>query len=86
MAAPLIRSLSLTPLELRIMQALWEVGPASVKVVRQAVCPTSMLAYTSVQSVLNILQKKGKVKRALHGRAYVVPRQNSIQVRKEPDS
>jgi predicted transcriptional regulator len=71
MAAPRIRSLSLTPLELRIMQALWEVGPASVKVVRQALCPTPMLAYTSVQTVLNILQRKGKVKRTLHGRAYV---------------
>jgi predicted transcriptional regulator len=65
------RSLSLTPLELRIMQALWEVGPASVKVVRQALCPTSVLAYTSVQTVLNILQRKGKVKRTLQGGAYL---------------
>lgn len=64
------RSPSLTPLELRIMQALWEVGPASVKVVRQTLRPNSELAYTSVQTVLNILQRKGKVKRTLRGRAY----------------
>lgn len=62
---------SLTPLELRMMQVLWEVGPASVKVVRQALHPTAALAYTSVQTVLNILQRKGKVKRILRGRAYV---------------
>ena len=48
------RSPSLTPLELRIMQALWEVGPASVKVVRQTLRPNSVLAYTSVQTVLMI--------------------------------
>ncbi len=71
MAVPRKRSLSLTPLELRIMQALWEVGPASVKVVRQALRPKSELAYTSVQTVLNILQRKGKVKRTLQGRAYL---------------
>ena len=65
------RSPALTPLELRIMQALWEVGPASVKVVRQTLRPNSVLAYTSVQTVLNILKRKGKVKRTLQGRAYV---------------
>lgn len=64
------RSSSLTPLELRMMQVLWEVGPASVKVVQQTLRPRSELAYTSVQTVLNILQRKGKVKRTLRGRAY----------------
>lgn len=65
------RSPSLTPLELKIMQALWEVGPASVKVVRQTLRPNSVLAYTSVQTVLNILLRKGKVKRTLLGRVYL---------------
>ena len=64
------RSSSLTPLELRMMKVLWEVGPASVKVVQQNLCPRSELAYTSVHTVLNILQQKGKVKRTLQGRAY----------------
>jgi len=59
---------SLTPLELRIMQALWRIGPANVRGVRQAL--RSNLAYTSVQTVLNILERKGKVKRTLRGRAY----------------
>jgi predicted transcriptional regulator len=52
------------------MQALWEAGPASVKVVRNALRPRPLLAYTSVQTVLNILERKGKVKRTLQGRAY----------------
>lgn len=61
---------SLTPLELKIMQALWRIGPANVQGVRRALCPESNLAYTSVQTVLNILESKGKVKRTLRGRAY----------------
>jgi predicted transcriptional regulator len=71
MAVPRKRSPSLTPLELKIMQALWEVGPANVKVVQRALRPTSVLAYTSVQTVLNILQRKGKTERKLEGRAYL---------------
>ena len=71
MAVSRNRPPSLTPLELKIMQVLWGAGPASVKVVQQALSPTSVLAYTSVQTVLNILQRKGKVQRKLHGRAYL---------------
>jgi BlaI family penicillinase repressor len=71
MAVPRKRSALLTPLELRIMQALWAVGPASVEDVRKGLPPTSVLAYTSVQTVLNILQQKGKLKRTLHARAYL---------------
>jgi predicted transcriptional regulator len=52
------------------MQVLWEVGPASVRVVQQALRTRSNLAYTSVQTVLNILERRGKVKRTLQGRAY----------------
>jgi predicted transcriptional regulator len=29
------------------------------------------LAYTTVQTMLNILERKGKLRRELHGRAYV---------------
>ncbi|MGB6130378.1 MAG: BlaI/MecI/CopY family transcriptional regulator [Acidobacteriaceae bacterium] len=61
---------SLTPLELRIMQVLWRIGPASVRDVRQALRPSTVLAYTSVQTMLNILERKGKVNRTLQGRAY----------------
>lgn len=58
----------LTPLELQIMQVLWESGPSNVQAVQQRL--EGNLAYTTVQTMLNVLQRKGKVKRTLHGRAY----------------
>lgn len=59
----------LTPLELHIMKVLWEIGPSSVQVVQERL-PGDRLAYTTVQTMLNILQKKGKVARKLRGKAY----------------
>src|SRR5262247_2118404 len=58
----------LTPLELEIMHVLWETGPANVQTVQQKL--PRELAYTTVQTMLNILHRKGKVKRALKDRAY----------------
>jgi len=58
----------LTPLELEIMQVLWETGAANVQTVQQRL--KRELAYTTVQTMLNILHRKGKVKRALKDRAY----------------
>jgi BlaI family transcriptional regulator, penicillinase repressor len=58
----------LTPLELEIMHVLWETGPANVQTVQQKL--NRELAYTTVQTMLNILHKKGKAKRTLKDRAY----------------
>ena len=59
----------LTPLELEIMKVLWESGPANVQAVQRKL--PGELAYTTVQTMLNVLYRKGKVKRVLQGRAYV---------------
>ena len=61
---------ALTPLELAIMKVLWETGPANVQTV-QARIDGRDLAYTTVQTMLNILHRKGKVTRQLKDRAYV---------------
>src|SRR5581483_5144333 len=58
----------LTPLELEIMNVLWETGPANVQTVQERL--ERDLAYTTVQTMLNILHKKGKAKRTLKDRAY----------------
>jgi predicted transcriptional regulator len=58
----------LTPLELEIMHVLWESGPGSVQDVQERIGRT--LAYTTVQTMLNILVRKGKAKRTLVDRAY----------------
>ena len=59
----------LTPVELEIMQVLWEAGPANVQAV-QRLLPRET-AYTTVQTMLNVLVRKGKVKRTLKDRAYL---------------
>ena len=59
----------LTPLELQIMKALWECGPSTVQAVQNTL-PGDRLAYTTVQTMLNILQRKGRVNRRLVGKAY----------------
>lgn len=58
----------LTPLELEIMNVLWDTGAANVQTVQQQL--KRELAYTTVQTMLNILHRKGKVKRKLKDRAY----------------
>jgi BlaI family transcriptional regulator, penicillinase repressor len=60
----------LTPLERRIMRVLWEGGAGNVQKVLQGLTGEPQLAYTTVQTTLNVLQRKGKVKRKLVGRAY----------------
>jgi predicted transcriptional regulator len=61
-------SLGLTPLELQMMQVLWRDGPSNVQHVQENV--RGGLAYTTVQTVLNSLHRKGKVRRRMRGRAF----------------
>ena len=58
----------LTPLELEIMQVLWERGAGTVGEVQPHL--RAELAYTTVQTMLNVLWRKKKVKRVLEGRAF----------------
>ena len=59
---------TLTKLELQIMQVIWKQGASTVTAVQQSL--PQDLAYTTVQTMLNILHRKGKLKRELHGRAF----------------
>ncbi len=53
------------------MKVLWETGPTTVQGVHTRFQEVRPLAFNTVQTVLSILHRKGKVKRALHDRAYV---------------
>ena len=64
------KSRSLTKAELRIMQVLWKRRRATVADV-VAATPKPPLAYTTVLTMLRILEQKGAVKRELDGRAHV---------------
>ena len=61
--------LPLTKLELQIMQVIWREGAGTVADIQESLA--SELAYTTVQTMLNILCRKGKLKRELRGRAFV---------------
>ena len=64
-----LKKVGLTKLELKIMQVIWRRGSSTVSAVQTELEP--LLAYTTVQTMLNILERKGKLKRELDGRAYV---------------
>jgi predicted transcriptional regulator len=59
---------TLTKLELQIMQVIWRLGASTVSAVQEGL--EQRLAYTTVQTMLNILERKGKLKRKLRGQAY----------------
>lgn len=59
---------ALTKLELQIMQVIWRQGASNVSSVQEGL--EQPLAYTTVQTMLNILVRKGQLKRKLQGRAF----------------
>ena len=60
---------SLTKAELRVMNALWKLGRGTVSDVLDALPPPAC-AYTTVLTILRILEQKGVVRREAEGRAH----------------
>jgi len=65
------KSATLTEAELRLMDVLWEKGPATVQQILDALTAKPALAYNSVLTTIRILEKKGYVRHIKDGRAYV---------------
>lgn len=61
---------SLTRAELRVMNELWRLGRGTVAEVAAAL-PPPPAAYTTVLTILRILEQKGAVRREAEGRAHV---------------
>jgi predicted transcriptional regulator len=61
----------LTAVELEMMNVIWRIGPCSVAQVQEALRPQRELAYTSVSTVVRILEQKGYVTSAKHGRGHL---------------
>jgi BlaI family penicillinase repressor len=59
------------PLELECLKALWQIGHGSVRDVRQKLVGNRRLAYTTVMTVLDRLEKRGGVSRQKQGRAFI---------------
>lgn len=60
-----------TELELQILQILWRDGPAPVRHVRDTLAGVRDLAYTSVLTVMNIMTRKGYLRREKVDGSYV---------------
>jgi len=54
----------LSPLELRVMEALWKIGPASIRELQQTFPAKSRPAYSTVQTIVYRLENKKAVRRA----------------------
>ena len=69
MARP--KSKILTPAEQRIMDAVWTLRRASVGDVLEAISGAGPVAYTTVMTVLRVLEKKGYVAATRDGRILI---------------
>jgi predicted transcriptional regulator len=65
------KSPTLTEAELRLMEVLWQTGPATVHQVMDGLPATLPLAYNSVLTTIRILEKKGYLQHVKEGRAHV---------------
>jgi len=61
---------TLTTQELAIMKVVWRLGTATVRDVYEALLETRRIAYTTVMTMMNILEAKGYLKKEKHDRAY----------------
>ena len=68
-----------TELELEILKVLWRDGSSSGRNVRDALAEFRDLAYTSVMTILGIMEEKGYVRRKKKGNSYVY----SARIREE---
>ncbi len=64
-------SLKLAELELELMKVIWDKGKATVQEVRDALKSNRPLAYTTILTMLSILERKKFLKHKKAGRAYV---------------
>ena len=60
-----------TPQELEIMKIVWQLGRATVRDVYEALLAERKIAYTTVMTMMKILEKKGHLKKRRQDRAYV---------------
>jgi BlaI family transcriptional regulator, penicillinase repressor len=61
---------TLTPQELEIMKVVWEKGPATVRDVYEALRARRRIAYTTVMTMMNVLERKGHLRKRAEGRSF----------------
>lgn len=66
-----LNTIILTKQELQIMKVVWERGTATVKDVCEAMSRSKAIAYTTILTLMSILEEKGVLVHTKLGRAYV---------------
>lgn len=61
----------LTRQELQIMKVIWEMGAASVKNVYSVISKRKSTAYTTILTIMGILESKGVLTHTKSGRAFI---------------
>jgi predicted transcriptional regulator len=64
-------SIILTRQELQIMKVVWEMGAATVKEVCDAMSHIKAVAYTTILTLMGILEEKGALAHTRSGRAFL---------------
>jgi predicted transcriptional regulator len=68
-------------LQRAIMETVWELGEATVAQVRQRLAPRKELAYTTVLSVMQKLEKAGWLRHRAEGKTYLYqPRKSRSEI------
>jgi len=62
---------TLTGQELEIMKVIWRLGPATVRQVYEDLLERRKIAYTTVMTMMNILENKGFLKKKQGEKAFV---------------
>jgi len=66
-----INSIILTRQELQIMKVIWKLGAATVKDVCDIMSQTKAVAYTTILTLMGILEEKGALAHTRSGRAFL---------------
>jgi len=61
----------LTGQELEIMKIVWQLGTATVREVYEELLKSRKIAYTTVMTMMGILEQKGRLRKTQRDRAYV---------------
>jgi BlaI family transcriptional regulator, penicillinase repressor len=64
-------STTLTPQELELMKIVWQNGEVTVRDVYETLLERRKIAYTTVMTMMRVLEKKGHVKAKRGNRAFV---------------
>jgi predicted transcriptional regulator len=65
------RKVGLTDQELEIMKVVWDRGSATVREVYEELLKHRKIAYTTVMTMMGILEQKGRLKKEAVDRAYL---------------